>query len=85
MLVLIVFTSSKSNTPLVPANVNVDTLIDFDCVRVAVLVMVKPLPVKPFTVDKVPISKLEAVWKLRLPVPMLPANTLITEFDSVSV
>ena len=79
-----VLDSSKSNTPLVPANVNVDTLIGFDCVRVAVLVMVKPLPVKPFTFDKAPISKLEVVWKLRLPVPILPASTLITAFDPVS-
>jgi hypothetical protein len=30
MLVLMVFDSSKSNTPFVPANVNVDTLIGFD-------------------------------------------------------
>ena len=30
MLVLMVLDSSKSNTPLVPANVNVDTLIGFD-------------------------------------------------------
>ena len=43
------------------ANVSVETLIGLVCDRVAVLVMVKPLPVKPSTLDKAPIDRLEVV------------------------
>jgi hypothetical protein len=43
-------------------------------VSVAVLVIVKPLPVNPFTPDKLPIYKLEAVLKFKLPEPIFPAS-----------
>ena len=85
MLVLMVLVWSRLNTPFVPAKVNVETLIGLVCDNVAVSVMVKPAPVKPSTLDKVPIDRLEAVWKLKLPVPILPASTLMTEFEPVSV
>ncbi len=85
MLVLIELTLLKSNTPPEPANVKVETVMDFVCDKVAVSVIVKPVPVKPSTPDKLPISRLDAVWKLKLPVPMLPANTLMTELAPVSV
>ena len=84
MLVLTVLAKLKSNTPFVPAKVRVDTLMALLCDRVAVLVMVKPAPVNPSTLDKLPIERLEAVCKLKLPVPMLPANTLMTALAPVS-
>ena len=49
MLVLIELTLLRSNTPTEPANVKVETVMDFVCDNVAVLVMFRPLPVKPFT------------------------------------
>ena len=84
ILVLTVFAWLKTKTPPEPASVKVSTLIDLVCVSVAVSVMVKPLPVNPSTPDRLPITRLEAVWKLKLPVPMLPATVLITEFAPVS-
>ena len=84
MLVLMVLAKLKSNTPFVPAKVKVETLMACVCDRVAVLVMVKPAPVNPSTLDKLPIDRLEAVCKLKLPVPMLPANTLMTALAPVS-
>ena len=84
MLVLIVLAKLRSNTPFVPAKVKVDTLIALVCERVAVLVIVKPVPVNPSTLDKLPIDRLDAVWKLKLPVPMLPASTLMTALAPVS-
>ena len=85
MLALTVLAWSRSNRPPVPAKVNVETLIGLVCDRVAVLVIVKPEPVKPSTPDKLPISKLEAVLKFKLPEPMFAARTLITalELDKV--
>ena len=85
MLVLIELTLLRSNTPPVPASVKVFTVIDFVCDNVAVLVIDKPAPVNPSTPDNEPISRLEAVWKLKLPVPILPASTLITALAPVSV
>ena len=84
MLVLMVLAKFKLNTPLVPAKVRVDTLMALVCDKVAVSVILKPAPVNPSTPDKLPISRLLAVWKLKLPVPMLPASTLMTELAPVS-
>ena len=85
MLVLMVLLWSRLNTPPVPAKVSEETLIGLVCDRVAVLVIVKPAPVKPSTLDKVPIERFEAVCIVKLPLPMLPASTLMTAFEPVSV
>ena len=61
MLLLTVLAKLKSNTPFVPAKVRLDTLMALVWVRVAVCVIVKPLPVNPSTLDKVPMAKLVAV------------------------
>ena len=84
MLVLMVLAKFRLNTPPLPAKVRVATLMACVCDRVAVLVMVKPAPVNPSTLDKLPIERLEAVCKLKLPVPMLPASTLMTALAPVS-
>ena len=77
MLVLTVLAKLKSNTPFVPAKVRVDTLMALVCVRVAVLVMLRPLPLKPSALPTVPMARLDVVARVKLPVPISAANSEI--------
>ena len=77
MLVLTVLAKLRSNTPFVPAKVRVDTLMALVCESVAVLVMLRPLPLKPSTLPTVPITRLDVVARIKLPVPISAANSEI--------